>query len=324
MMQLTLFSCECMKDRNEKKLKKILSSQKKDLSLIKFSKKEDMSTEIVLKDTSIALSNKKQMTYYSKKDYISNFKLLIDNLYDMIGGNEINVIKSFGDKMMTYTMLENLNLISSIKRDNIDEIVKIKKRINNFSKLYKSSGDISSLKLLKDGDTLKLEDCKSKYDITLYKEQSENIIDNINELSLVFRSAKGIIDFFNSGSNKYSYVDLINVLNKYSESIYDYVNEFKIMIEEKFNSNPSKYFKIHHLLNEYVGKIEYVINSLNDYSSKLDFFDKKYINNINKIIDKCLEKDYDKTIVIKNIYSLDEETYNDINKEFILLKKISD
>ena len=315
----------CDKNRKVKSKKKIKFG-KKSKKIVKKKSSSSKSKELVLynKEGSLTTYSKTgSLTTYTKTSSdnpIRRVVSLIDNMYDMIGGKDINLIKDFGDNMMKYTILEDGYLIHSIDTDDKSGLAMCKQRLTNFSKLYSLTGDISTLNLIKDEGVLKLENFKNEGDIMVFKEESENIIGNINELSLIFRSSKSIIDFFSKSSNKYSYVDLINVLERYTDSMYSTIEEFSTVVEENYIENPSKYSKDYLLVKEYMQKLEYINSSLNDYSKKLEYFNNSYINSMNRIVDNCLEGNYDKSKTIEFIKNLTNGTLGDITREFLHLE----
>lgn len=243
---------------------------------------------------------------------INTFQSCVDMMYEMVGGKDIDIIKEYGDNMKKYALTNTFSIIQAIRDNDKDYLLKINDRMDNYSKLYELSGNIEHL----------LEDNKET-DLMLLKEGSKNIIDNLNELSLVFRSSDTIMKFFNKESNKYSYMDLVEVLYKYSTLMQEYINEASDYIDMKVASKPSKYMKTYNLINAYKQKLLYTTSKLKSYSNDLDTFNKMYNRNIKQLIVDYLKSDGLKTEernknMINYISDITNDVYTDISTKFIL------
>ena len=277
------------------------------------------SSELVTANSSELVTNSRTGVIVKDKEIkkiminkINTFQSCVDMMYEMVGGKDIDIIKKYGDNMKRYALINTSNIMQAINDDDKDYLLKINDRMDNYSKLYELSGNIEHL----------LEDNKET-DIMLLKEGSKNIINNLEKLSTVFRSSETLINFFNKGTNKYSYMDLVEILYKYSTLMQEYINEASDYIDMKVASKPSKYMKTYNLINSYKQKLLYTTSKLKSYSNNLDTFNKMYNRNIKQLIVDYLETDCLKTEEKKNdminyISNITNDVYTDISTKFIL------
>lgn len=326
---------ECSKTRKDKKTKFLLSKEiTTDVSKELFT--GFSGNEIILIDPKIRekiISRKiveiprKKLSKYKQ---VNHFIESVDNLYDMIGGNELNLIKDFGNKMMNYIMLEMSNIINSIYDKDTINLSKISKRYKNFTSLFQKTKDIDKIDLFITDETILLSDkidksskqlINKEQKLTHLKNNSRKIFNNITELSTIFRDSRKVLIFFEKNANKYSYIDLLNILKKYANEMYEYIDFYSEIIEDKYCRNPSKYEKEYDLFKNYIQKLKFIDGNLNDYVIKLDLFRTKYLENINETINHCIENEYCNERILKHLDKLTIETHDSIHTDFLIIQK---
>jgi len=153
-------------------------------------------------------------------------------------------------------------VISNRLTDNMSDFKVINRQLKNFSSLYKDNNKSTEL--------IVFDDVCSK-------------IDHFRKITDVCTNTTEILELTKSKYFTMSYVDILTSIITYTTNLYNQCLEYQEYVQQKFVTNPTKFFDLREKVRNMVNDLCDVNLTINSYSSYVKDFEQIYLRNYIKI-----------------------------------------